>query len=156
MNSRLIEVLCQRHFRNGEGLHGISHWKRVESNGLMLAAETGGDVHVIRAFAYLHDAARQNEHVDPEHGERAARLAIELNEEYMGLDRNRLAVLVEACRHHSDMQSHKSRTICTCWDADRLDLVRLGYRIDPGKLATEVAALPDMIEAARARLATMR
>ena len=33
-------------------LHGVSHWERVERNGLMLATQ-GCDLTVIRLFAYL-------------------------------------------------------------------------------------------------------
>ncbi len=53
-------------------IHGSDHWKRVEENGLMLAAQTGADTTVVRLFAIFHDCKRENDAVDPGHGERAA------------------------------------------------------------------------------------
>ena len=40
--------------------HGISHWKRVERNGILLSVENGCirediNIKVVRFFAYLHD-----------------------------------------------------------------------------------------------------
>ena len=42
-------------------------------------------------------------------------------------------------------------TVQTCWDADRLDLGRVGIRPDPRRLCTAAARNPRMIEAAFAR-----
>lgn len=42
-------------------------------------------------------------------------------------------------------------TIATCWDADRLDLLRVGIRPDPARLVTEAARDPEVLEWAMAR-----
>jgi uncharacterized protein len=76
-------------------------------------------------FAMVHDAARRNDDWDRLHGERAAELARELNEPWFGLCDERLAVLAEACAGHSGGRTTANPTIAACWDADRLDLIRL-------------------------------
>ena len=55
--------------------HGISHWKRVERNGLLLAT-LECYVTVIRLFAYLHDSCREDDSYDEEHGPRAAKMIV--------------------------------------------------------------------------------
>jgi uncharacterized protein len=42
-------------------------------------------------------------------------------------------------RHQSDGQMEGDVTVRTCWDADRLDLGRVGIRPDPHYLCTEAA-----------------
>jgi uncharacterized protein len=37
-------------------------------------------------------------------------------------------------------------TVATCWDADRLDLGRVGVRPDAGRLCTEPARRQEVIE----------
>ena len=59
--------------------HGLSHWQRVERNGLLLSMQDGelrSDVciKVVRYFAYLHDSCRENDGEDVEHGVRAANM----------------------------------------------------------------------------------
>jgi uncharacterized protein len=46
----------------------------------------------------------------------------------LGLDRDRLALLEHAIRHHTAGLTSADPTIGTCWDADRLDLGRVGMR----------------------------
>ena len=60
-------------------MHGVSHWERVERNGLLLATPEC-DVTVIRLFAYLHDSCRENDGNDYRHGPRAAKMMIGLRE----------------------------------------------------------------------------
>lgn len=42
-------------------------------------------------------------------------------------------------------------TVQTCWDADRLDLGRVGIRPDPDRLCTSAAKESDLLEWAYAR-----
>ena len=66
-------------FRCGaDFIHGASHWRRVEKNGLLLATKTGADITVVRLFAVFHDSCRVNECVDDGHGLRGATLAASL------------------------------------------------------------------------------
>ncbi len=110
----------------GSHLHGPDHWARVAGNGIELAAATeGADRRVVALFALFHDAMRENDGRDPEHGLRAARLAEELSD-LVGLDEKRAAVLDVALRLHADGRVDDDPTIGCCWDADRLDLPRVG------------------------------
>jgi uncharacterized protein len=152
----IITPALRAHLAGGFALrhqseHGPAHWARVRSNGLMLVAETGADREVVELFAVIHDAKRRNEWDDPQHGPRAARLAERLNGQLFELERMRLALLIEACRMHDRGQTTDDPTIGTCWDADRLDLGRVGIVPDPAYLSTEVARRPEVIEAALAR-----
>ena len=133
------------------GIHGAAHWARVRVNGLQLARTTGANVKVVELFAFLHDAQRQNDGRDPEHGERAAGLAHELNGQFFSLDRPELLLLEHACREHSNGGLEADATVQTCWDADRLDLGRVGKHPDPRYLCTEVARRPETIEVAYRR-----
>ena len=73
MISRALMDTIRRGFALSlEGIHGEAHWARVNENGLRLAHETGADVEVVELFAFLHDAKRQNDGWDREHGQRAA------------------------------------------------------------------------------------
>jgi uncharacterized protein len=131
-----------------QGFHGVMHWARVLENGLNLCSalpEARADVVVL--FALFHDSCRWNEHRDPEHGERAALLA----EAYfqrgrLPLDASGLDLLTEACRGHDQGRVSSDATIGVCWDADRLDLARVGILPSVRFLSTEAAKKPDLLE----------
>lgn len=132
--------------------HGPAHWARVRWNGLMLAAETpGADRDVVELFSVIHDSQRRGEYHDPGHGPRAARLAEQLQGQFFNLDRARLGLLIEACRMHDRGGLSDNPTIGVCFDADRLDLGRVGIVPDPTRLSTAHARRLDVIEAALAR-----
>ena len=131
-----------------DSIHGIGHWHRVANLGLMLAEKTGADKHVISLFAYLHDSNRENELMDPEHGARAADFVLELHKSgTIDVSKKQLEQLTYACRYHSDPTAKSEDiTVMTCWDADRLDLWRVGETPDPARLNTDAARDPSMIE----------
>lgn len=114
------------------GAHGIRHWGRVLDNGTGLAALTGANVRVAQLFALFHDSRRVNECKDPAHGLRGAALAEAMNGGLFQLVPAELALLKEACATHTGGRGPADVTIHTCWDADRLDLPRVGMdtRID--------------------------
>ena len=116
--------------------HGPSHWRRVEANGLVIARDSGADVIVVRLFALFHDSRRENEYSDPDHGRRSAELAKSLHGVEFQLNGVRLDLLLEACEGHTDILHHTDPTVATCWDADRLDLPRVGILPDPAYLNT--------------------
>src|SRR5688500_12746140 len=118
-------------------MHGPSHWRRVEANGLMLARESGADVTIVRLFAVLHDSRRHDEGTDIGHGERGAELARLLRAEYFELSDADLQILCDACAAHEKGGVSGHPTIGTCWDADRLDLVRVGARPDAKYMSTD-------------------
>lgn len=110
------------------GIHGPSHWARVRYHALRLSSARQGDLLVAELFSYLHDSQRQNEWTDRGHGTRAAEYAISLNGSYFDLLPSQLDLLATAIRFHSDAELHVDATIQSCWDADRLDLGRVGKR----------------------------
>lgn len=117
-------------------MHGPAHWKRVEQNGLLLAAKTGADITVVRLFALFHDACRVNEFMEDGHGARGAELAASLRGSLFDIPDEAYAKLNEACVGHTDKQRTDDPTIGTCWDADRLDLGRVGVLPDEGFMST--------------------
>lgn len=127
------------------GDHGVAHWARVLENGLRLAEETGADLGVVRLFAVLHDSRRVNEATDPEHGPRAAEFARSLRGPLFDLPDHEYCLLHRACAGHTHERTHPDVTIQTCWDADRLDLGRVGITPHPSRLCTEAARRPEMI-----------
>jgi uncharacterized protein len=50
-----------------------------------------------------------------------------------------MSLLIDACTRHSDGHLEADVTVQTCWDADRLDLPRVGIRPLPQFLCTEAA-----------------
>ena len=128
-----------------DGYHGVAHWARVLENGLRLAPETGAIVEVVRLFAILHDSRRVNEGTDPDHGPRAAEFALGLRGRVFELPDPAFRLLHRACAGHTHERTHPDVTIQTCWDADRLDLGRVGMMPDPRYLCTAVAKQPAMI-----------
>ncbi len=118
-------------------IHGPQHWNWVEKNALELAADTGADETVVRLFAILHDACRLNDDKDLGHGPRAADMLGTLVGILLTLDPDRLALLEQAIRHHTDGVTSPDPTIGTCWDADRLDLGRVGKNPEARYMSTE-------------------
>jgi uncharacterized protein len=139
-----------------DGLHGLSHWGRVLENGLRLAKRTGADLTVVALFAVFHDACRQNQGIDPGHGERGAEFASRFfsTSKPEGITSERLALLDEACRLHTEGLRDADITIQTCWDADRLDLARAGITPSPHRLCTGPAREQELIEWANIRSRT--
>jgi uncharacterized protein len=119
------------------GLHGVVHWARVLENGLRIAEANGADREVVTLFALFHDARRVNEDWDDGHGLRGGELARSLRGELVHLDDDRFDLLFEACRLHTDGLTAGDPTLLACWDADRLDLGRVGVMPDPRRLGTK-------------------
>ena len=121
------------------GDHGVVHWARVMENGLRLARESGADEDVVTLFALFHDSRRVNEYRDRGHGLRGAELAKVLRGTLADLDDARFDLLYEACRLHTDGLTTGEVTLQVCWDADRLDLGRVGIEPRPDRLCTDAA-----------------
>jgi uncharacterized protein len=117
-------------------IHGPRHWKQVEQNGLILAEETGADKTVVKLFSVFHDCRRENEKRDNGHGARGAELAKSMRGIYFDLPAHSFRMLLKACRYHTDDQLTSNITIATCWDADRLDLPRVGTMPDADRMGT--------------------
>lgn len=121
------------------GYHGAHHWARVLENGLLIADATGADREVVTLFALFHDSRRINEHHDLGHGRRGADFARSLRGSLVHLDDQRFELLYHACELHTDGLTHGPSTLQACWDADRLDLGRVGIRPRPDRLCTAAA-----------------
>lgn len=134
--ARLNDFLRQ-HFRlDREGIHGAAHWARVLRYGRHLAEGSGADHEVITLFALLHDSCREDDHADPGHGPRAALLLRELNGHLFRISIEQEDLLATAVAGHSQGGIGDDLTVRICWDADRLDLGRLGIRVQAHKLGT--------------------
>jgi uncharacterized protein len=144
-HAALIDVVSQQYALDLAGIHGLPHWLRVRENGLLLAERTGADPLVVELFAWLHDSRRLNDGWDRGHGPRAAAFARELRGHVLDLDDARFELLENACRYHADGLTTGDPTVLTCWDADRLDLGRVGIRPDPRYLCTPAACDADVI-----------
>lgn len=139
-------------------LYGPAHWARVYRFGLILAehcALTAAERRCVEVFALTHDLGR----VDDNGGNQHALDGAVYFREYAGtlfpdLDEPACNLVETAIRHHSDgltadvadrqgMLAHLSGeresvrlVIGCCWDADRLDLLRLGMYPRPEKMST--------------------
>lgn len=127
------------------GFHGVVHWARVMENGLKLAEITGADPTIVRLFALFHDSRRENDGSDWGHGLRGAQLARKLRSRCFEISDADFELLFRACEWHTEGRDDPSVTVRTCWDADRLDLGRVGIRPDPRYLCTDAAREPQMI-----------
>ena len=121
--------------------HGLEHWRQVEFNGLLLAPRTGADITVVRLFALFHDCKREDDGYDGGHGERGAEFAKKCFEEkLLDITQEQFDKLYYACKMHTHERSNDDPTINTCYDADRLDLGRVGFPLNPDKMATAVGS----------------
>lgn len=132
------------------GVHGIPHWSRVWFHGRQLAAAVDVDPAILAWFAYLHDSHRHDDHRDPQHGIRAADFALKLKHERVltELSDGDFERLCEAMRLHSDGHTEADAAVRACWDADRLDLFRVGIEPRTSLLCTAHARKPHVIQRA--------
>ncbi|MBU1568582.1 MAG: hypothetical protein KJ630_23515 [Proteobacteria bacterium] len=132
------------------GTHNFKHWARVFANGQQLSEQQGVNSKVVQLFSVFHDSQRRNEHLDPGHGPRGARLALHLRE-YLPLTDDEFELLTIACSEHTKSRTHDVISVQACFDSDRLDLWRIGVKPDPEFLCTPMGKLPATIEAAYER-----
>jgi uncharacterized protein len=137
--SGIIHEILQDYVLPARGYHGVVHWARVLENGQRLAPATGANLEVVTLFALFHDSGRVNEDSDFGHGLRGARYARSLRGTRIHIDDADFELLFEACRLHTDGLTDGDVTLQTCWDADRLDLGRVGITPDPSQLCTDAA-----------------
>lgn len=152
--SSLIKEILDQYSLPLFGTHGITHWARVLENGLRISNETGANEKVVILFAMLHDSRRLNESIDPGHGRRGAELAKSLRGSLFEVSDLEFDLLYEACVSHTDGKTEGDITVQTCWDADRLDLGRVGIWPKQRQLCTEFAKNPEIIAWANQRSET--
>lgn len=144
--SKLVKRLISEFPLDSESDHGPAHWGRVLEIGLKLAKQTGADEDIIFYFAIFHDCARYNDLYDPKHGAYGAKQANKYRDILFQLPDAKFYKLKFACQYHADGKIDTDPTIGTCWDADRLDLPRVGISPEIDFLSTEAARNPGMIE----------
>lgn len=151
-DKRAFVAMLHREFAiSWHGLHGAAHWARVAHNGRILCRASGANPRVVGLFALLHDLRRRDEGSDPQHGPRAAIFIREIAGEHLLLDREELAQLCDACVGHSEGELSSDPTVAACWDADRLDLGRVGKRPSERFLSLEAARQPALMDGAYRR-----
>jgi len=147
-NSELIDLIIGQFKLDLDSVHGISHWRRVREIGDYLAKQTGADIEVITLFAYLHDSKRESENDEPYHGLRAMVFMDDLYKKGLlgNLSTGQWMQLMIACTFHC-LPNEKSDdiTVQTCWDADRLDLWRVGIVPQMQFLNTDFAKREEVI-----------
>jgi len=114
---RVLEYVLAHATADVASIHGLSHWRRVERYGRLPAVREGCDPLTVVLFAYPHDFLRENDGSDPRHGPRAADF-IERHWADVGA-----AVAADLL---GELAFAPSREVALCWDADRLDLPRVG------------------------------
>ena len=146
-----VEHCCTAYRMDHNGFHGFDHWMRILHNGRLLADAEGANLKVVELFSLLHDTQRLNEDEDPLHGHRAAQFVQTLRGQWFDLTDDEMNLLTEALTYHSDGYTEGDTTVQVCWDADRLDLGRVGIRPDPDRLCTNTAKSPFVLEEAYQR-----
>ncbi|WP_419176712.1 hypothetical protein [Desulfosediminicola sp.] len=145
ITSQLINQIKQHYGLDWYGTHGVVHWSHVYENGMRLAAQDGVNRKVVALFSVFHDSRRLNEGVDDGHGPRGAGLAGDLRDLYSITDQE-FDLLQIACRLHTVADTHRDITVQACFDADRLDLGRVGNIPDPRYLCTPLAKEREILD----------
>ncbi len=136
ITKELLAAILDQYDLDEDGIHGLSHWARVLENGLKIAKHSGANTKIVSLFAVFHDSRRISDGYDPMHGKRGGELAKSFRGKYFELSDQDFTTLNFACRFHTDGGIHSDPTIGTCWDADRLDLGRVGYVPFASKMST--------------------
>ena len=122
-------VALRYYLKNHETLgliHGPPHWVAVYDNCLKLDPTCDSKTREMYAiFAFFHDAARTHDGQDNNHGNNIVKkFTFPTPIEY-------------AIAEHTFGEITKDLIIGICWDADRLDLVRVGIKPDAKFMSTE-------------------
>lgn len=141
---RALEKVVASSLATASPLHGLSHWLQVARNGLrLLDRDPSADPLVVLLFSILHDSQRVTDGHDPDHGKRAAvYVRQQASSGQLELNERQHKLLVAACYGHSRGTVTTDPTIGTAWDADRLDLPRVGLQPAPALLSTLHEPLP--------------
>lgn len=119
--------------------HGPPHWGRVAIVGAALTQlhKSAVDPTVVQLFSLFHDSMRFSEYEDEDHGRRGMQLAEHLHVPGL-VSMEQWRLFAEACVEHDRGALTTNPTIGVCWDADRLDLGRVGITPDASYLSTDV------------------
>ena len=140
VNMNDVIACISKHMNGNDNFHGLTHCQRVERNVHRLKC-SGVNMTVARLFAYFHDACRSEckTQSESEHGLLASELVLSLRNSLLkNLSDDEVAMLSNACKWHTTTFKTGNPTIDTCFDADKLDLWRIGAIPMPGKMATSL------------------
>ncbi len=146
ISRELIRSILARYALPWEGIHGVPHWARVLENGRRLSEMMEAKSDVVELFAVFHDSQRANDGIDEGHGRRGAELARELRGVDYDLADEDFELLIQACDLHTEGHLDGDITVQICWDADRLDLGRIGIPPQKDKLCTDRAKDPVLLQ----------
>ena len=141
--STLGDRIGYLHLHNNHGkVSGRPSFKNDEHLGLENGTIRNDiNIKVVRFFAYLHDKCRLDDWDDLEHGVRAADMLSTLKDTVLkDFTDEEIMLLEKACRYHTTVQRTGIPTVDVCFDADRLDLGRVGIVPNPMLMATEQGA----------------
>jgi len=146
LHQPLLETIVSDYALSIDGIHGVEHWHRVYKNALKLAKYYNIESNVFMIFALFHDSRRANDDIDPRHGSRGAKYAQQLRDDFSllkTLSSSDFEILQYACSSHTktDWEHPLASNLIAniCWDADRLDIGRVGFVVDPSYLFTDYA-----------------
>ena len=148
MNRRDLVQKLMAYARFPSQIHGPAHWSRVRRFGSVLAeAEALPDAAraCVEIFAWVHDLARRHDGGGNEHAIEGAAYIDQVVPAIFGpLPREQMETIRVAILYHSDGMTAREAseadvfpdvtwqpelvvaTVGCCWDADRLDLPRVG------------------------------
>jgi len=100
----------------------------------------------IHHFALLHDCCRENESSDPDHGVRAAAFAKTLYKKEIQLPQELFDKLLFTLENHNRGMVSEDLQVGACWDADRLELGRVGIYPDAKYMSTSLGKMESLID----------
>ena len=145
--------------KHNSAIHGVAHWTRVHRYGLLLADSlklSEKEKIAIALFGFTHDLARTDDGGGNQHSIAGAKYVQYVTDTlFSDFPNSTVDIVKVAIRYHSDGMnaeealyelpiagsSNWSREsvlnmIGCCWDADRLDLLRLGIMPNESKMST--------------------
>lgn len=139
-------------------IHGVAHWARVHRFGAHLVRRMElpqSYRECVSVFAWTHDLARHDDSGGREHAIAGARyLDKVIPVAFPALTPSQVSIIRTAIYYHSHgyaadeaqyngwfdgLEGERSQildTMACCWDADRLDLLRLEIEPDPYRMST--------------------
>ena len=156
---RRIIALIKPFARCDSRVHGVAHWARVFRFGMLLAdALDLSDIErlAVALFAWTHDLARTDDQHGRNHAKEGAEyLAHVVSQCFCDFPQDVLDITAMAIRYHSHGDNAEEilhqypvdkaapwpresllNVWGCCWDADRLDLLRLNIFPDDNKMST--------------------
>jgi uncharacterized protein len=146
--ARVKQMALNRYHGNKLDVNGPEHWERAWQNAQVLIPQTKANATVVELFCYLHDCCRIHHGQEPGHGLAASKFIEEHKGEFSFLSEKEYQLLLKACGEHTFLQHSDEPTIATCWDANRLDIGRIGICPKEQFLITPAAKDLKLINAA--------